>query len=369
MKVLLNGLQAGNRSGTGRYTTELARWLPQVSNDLDLAVVWPKNADPPNTEAPGFTLIKKDFPSAGRRLFYDQLGLRSEARQARADLTHYPANVGNLFGGIRSIVTVHDLSFIRHPSWYTLGRSAYYRSVVSRSTRTAARIIADSTATADDLINLLGVSALRIDVIPLGVSEAYTPQSAAQQKAVREKYSLPEAFFLFVGTLEPRKNVIRIIQGWAGRAQAAKLPLVIAGRDGWKVGPIHQAANQYNDTGKIHFPGFIAEEDLPALLSAAKMLVWPSLWEGFGLLPLESMACGTPVVTSNSSSLPEVVGDAALTVDPYDADAIGEAMLRLASDEKLYKNLRERGLSRAKEFTWKRTAELTCDAYRRAMIP
>jgi glycosyltransferase involved in cell wall biosynthesis len=240
---------------------------------------------------------------------------------------------------------------------------------VSRSTRTAARIIADSTATADDLINLLGVSAARIDVIPLGVSEAYTPQSAAQQKAVREKYSLPEAFFLFVGTLEPRKNVIRIIQGWAGRAQAAKLPLVIAGRDGWKVGPIHQAANQYNDTGKIHFPGFIAEEDLPALLSAAKMLVWPSLWEGFGLLPLESMACGTPVVTSNSSSLPEVVGDAALTVDPYDADAIGEAMLRLASDEKLYKNLRERGLSRAKEFTWKRTAELTCDAYRRAMIP
>jgi glycosyltransferase involved in cell wall biosynthesis len=367
MKILLNALQAGNRSGTGCYATELARWLPQVADDVEMALVWPKNVGPPKPGGPESVLIEKGFRSPWSRLRYDQFGLRAQALQTGADLIHYPANVGSMFGYPRSIVTVHDLSFIRHPSWYRFGRSAYYRAAVRRSVRTAARIIADSTATADDLTDLLEVPATRIDTIPLGVSEAYTPQSENRQQAIRKKYNLPRSFFLFAGTLEPRKNIVRVIQGWARRAQAAELPLVIAGRDGWKAQPIYQAARQYDDTGRIHFPGFIDDEDLPALLSAAKILVWPSLWEGFGLLPLESMACGAPVVTSDVSSLPEVVGDASLIVDPYNADAIGDAMLRLVKDEKLYDDLRERGLARAKKFTWKRTAELTCDSYRKAV--
>jgi glycosyltransferase involved in cell wall biosynthesis len=178
------------------------------------------------------------------------------------------------------------------------------------------------------------------------------------------KYWLPEQFLLFVGTLEPRKNLVRLVQAW-DKAYDSGLPhLVIAGRRGWKVDPILAAMRQVRHPYALHLAGFVADDDLPALLSAAQVFVWPSLMEGFGLPPLEAMACGTPVLSSNTSSIPEVTADAALLVDPADENRLAEAMVALAHDDRLRVSLSEAGRRQAALFSWERTARLTAAAYR-----
>jgi len=365
MLVLLNALQAGNRSGTGRYATELARWLPQLTGDFQFAVLWPADVPHPHRET-GLheAFLPQDVRSAWRRLYLDQIGIRDIRTRLMANIVHYPASVGSLFAIHNAVVTIHDLSFFREPQWFRPAHAAYYRFAVRRSVYVARRIIADSQATARDLHDLLRVPQDRIDVIPLGVGEDYCPAPAEAIAAVRGKYRLPPQFFLFLGTLEPRKNVVRLIEAWSAIAGECPYDLVLAGRDGWKSRPIHKAVAASPFASRIHLPGFIAHEDLPALLSAARAFVWPSLWEGFGLPPLEAMACGTPVLTSNVSSLPEAVGGAALTVDPYSMEAIAEGMKHLADDEVLRNMLRAKGLERAATFTWRRTAEATIETYR-----
>ena len=389
MRVLFNGLQAGNRSGTGRCVAELARRLPGLADDVEVAVLWPRHVPlAPDAED---ACVLVDSRSPLQRLWHDQFGVRALRRRMEAGVVHFPANVGPLLAMDGAVLTVHDLSFLRGPQWYRPDRAAYYRYAVRRSARLAARVIVDSQATAADVVELLGVPEDRIDVVPLGVGDEFRCGCHAQapslgvrgqdgpghaqtefgrgtqprlQTGVRERYRLPERFFLFVGTLEPRKNLVRLIDAFTRIAPGCEHDLVLAGRDGWKVAPIRAAAAASPQARRIHFPGFVADEDLPAVLSAAHALVWPSLYEGFGLPPLEAMACGTPVVTSNTSSLPEVVGDAALQVDPYDVDALADAMRAVATDAALRNDLADKGAHRAAQFTWDRTAQLTLDTYR-----
>ncbi len=365
MLVLLNALQAGNRSGTGRYVRELVRWLPMLTDDFDIAAAWPRDLPRAQHEQEGRVayLVRDAYP-AWRRLLYDQLGIRSDQRSLRANIIHYPANIGSLSEIHNMVLTVHDLSFVRNPAWFRKGRAAYYRYAVRTSVHYARRIIADSRATAIDLCERFQAPEDKIDVVPLGVDSQFQPASPEAQTAIREKFHLPEQFFLYMGTLEPRKNLPRLIRAWDHIAGTCSFDLVIAGRDGWKTKPIYEAAASAIHAKRIHFPGFIEETDQPALLSAATAFVWPSLWEGFGLPLLEAMACGTPVLTSNVASIPEVVDDAALTVNPEDEEAIADALLRLAENSTLCTDLARRGSARAEQFTWLHTAELTLDSYR-----
>jgi len=365
MHVLVNGLQAGNRSGTGRYTAELVGALMQLGDHIRLSVVWPAGFAPPQAGA-GLQILEHTAHPA-RRLVFDQFGIEGLRRRLGADLVHYPANVGAVARKLPFVLTVHDLSYLRHPEWFPPGRALYYRRAVQRSARLARRIIADSQATATDLEELTGISPDRIDVVPLGVSSEFHPQDAAAMHGVRKAYNLPERFFLFTGTLEPRKNLPRLIRAWCNIAGDTDLDLVIAGREGWKVDTVREAILGHPESKRIHFPGFIPQQDLPALLSAAHAFVWPSLFEGFGLPPLEAMACGVPVLTANTSSLPEVVGAAALTVDPHDTDAIAGALFQLARDKELCAALREHGIERAAIFTWERSARMTLGTYRKAL--
>lgn len=365
MLVLLNALHAGNVSGTGRYMAHLARSLTALG-DLDVAVVWPAGVawnEPDN----GSSYIELTATGAAQRIFFDQVGIRQVRSRLGADIVHYPASVGPLTRIPNTVLTIHDLSYLREPSWFPARRSLYYRKTILRSARLAARIIADSQATADDLILLGGLPAAAIDVVHLGVDELFRPASDEVRAAVREKYTLPPKFFLFCGTLEPRKNIPHLITAWSSVADQCDWDLVIAGRRGWGVGPIERAVAESPHADRIHPPGFIEQEDLPAVLSAAGAFVWPSLWEGFGLPPLEAMACGTPVLTSSTSSLPEVVGDAAVLVDPLNVPAIAQGMIELAQDETLRTDLRRRGLARAAKFTWDKTAEETVATYRKVM--
>jgi glycosyltransferase involved in cell wall biosynthesis len=359
MRVLINGLQAGNRSGTGRYTVELARALAVRPEIEELTLVWPESAPAP--EGPRVRIIRRDDRML-QRVFFDHIGLSALCTRVGADIVHYPANFGPASGARNLVVTVHDLSFLKHPEWFRPDRAWYYRMAIRRTVGLAARLIADSQATADDLNALLGVPAGRIEVIPLGVSAEFQPSSADIRDKVRRAYGLPERFFLYVGTLEPRKNLPRLVEAWSRVADGAP-DLVIAGRAGWKNRALDAAIARSAHRARIHRPGFVAQADLPALLSAADAFVWPSLFEGFGLPPLEAMACGAPVLTSNVSCLPEVVGDAALMVDPADTGAIADGLQRLATDAALRSELRKKGAARAQAFTWERTARLTVQSY------
>jgi glycosyltransferase involved in cell wall biosynthesis len=362
MRVLLNALQAGNRSGTGRYTVELMHALADQQG-IDLSVAWPVDVLP-DVPRGYHVLAQTGGPAA--RILTDQWHLPRIARKG-FDLVHYPANVGPVLATAPTVLTVHDLSFCHHPEWFTRSRAAYYRYAVPASARRARRIIADSEATRWDVATLAGVSADRIDVIPLGVSDHFQPAGEEARAAVRARYNLPERFFLFVGTLEPRKNLPRLVTAWSRIADQIPEDLVLAGRWGWRREELMAARMQSPHRDRIHLTDFIAFEDLPAVISCARSFVWPSLFEGFGLPPLEAMACGTPVLTSNTSSLPEVVGEDALTVDPLSPAEIEQGLKRLSEDDALCVALSERGKKRAATFTWARTAEETMKTYHRAL--
>lgn len=362
MRVLINGMQGGNQSGTGRYTEELIRHLAQRHDALELTVWWPSWIEPgPWADS----VVLEPQPSG----VWSRLRLERQVQRVAPDfdVVHYPASIGPLDGGANVVVTVHDCIFMRHPDWFRWERAEYYRWAGSRSARRAGRIIADSQATAHDLRELIGVPDSRIDVVPLGVGAQFQPANAAAIDAVRQCYRLPEPCFLYMGTLEPRKNIASLVRAWDRIANEIPEHLVIAGRTGWKPEEMLAAIQGAKHKERIHLPGFIGEEDLAAALGAARAFVWPSHFEGFGLPVLEAMACGTPVLTSDVSSLPEVAGDAALLVDPESEDAIADGLRRLSRDDVLRARLAAAGVQRAAEFTWARTAEMTLKVYERVV--
>ncbi len=370
MKILLDALQSTNQSGTGSYATALIEFLPAVLPDAAIYVACPASASGGWAGA-GLAGV---LPCSSARFPLGTIRrsaqMRAELRRIRPDIVHYTANFARWAGrgGVREtkvVLTVHDLSFLRSPEWFRWERGAYYRASIRPSVRLADAIIADSEATARDLESYLGLSRERISVVPLGVDERLAPADAGAVKRARVKYGLPDRFFLYLGTIEPRKNIPRVIEAFDGIASGLDLDLVIAGREGWKPGGTRAAYAEAARRDRIHFPGFIAAEDMAAVLTAARVFVWPSLWEGFGLPPLDAMACGTPVVTSTTSSLPEVTGEAALLVDPLDVEAIAAAMKRAAQDDALRSKLRAAGFARAKQLTWRKTVELTAAVYRR----
>jgi glycosyltransferase involved in cell wall biosynthesis len=360
MHVLINGMQGGNQSGTGRYTEELIRHLAARPDEVHLTVWWPGGV-PAGDWADAVELIRQP------RGVWARLKLERHIQRIASeyDVVHYPASIGPLDGGPNVVVTVHDCIFMRHPDWFRWERAEYYRWAGTRSARRAGRVIADSEATAHDLRELIGVPNSRIDVVPLGVGGAFRPQTQAACDAVRDRYKLPESFFLYVGTLEPRKNLAALVRAWDSIAGDIEEELVIAGRTGWKTEEMLAAIGDAKHQDRVHLPGFLEEEDLVPAIGAARAFVWPSLFEGFGLPVLEAMACGTPVLTSNLSSLPEVAGDAALLVDPENESDIAEGLKRLSTDDVLRARLSAAGIQRASEFTWARTADLTLKAYER----
>jgi glycosyltransferase involved in cell wall biosynthesis len=258
----------------------------------------------------------------------------------------------------RTVLTVHDLSFMRLPECSPPSLRAYLLHAVPASVRRADLVLADSESTRRDVIELLSVRADRVRVIYPGVGEGFRRvQDTRVLAAVRRIYRLPERFVLSVGTLQPRKNLNRLIEAYAQARVDTDLKLVIAGGTGWLYEGIFRRVEELGLQGDVYFPGYVVDEDLPALYTLADLFVFPSLYEGFGLPPLEAMACGTPVVTSNVSSLPEVVGDAALMVDPRDVDALSNAMVRVLGDPSLRSGMVQRGLAQAQGFTWLRAAQ------------
>ena len=297
-----------------------------------------------------------------------RLPLWVELASGALDVFHSPDFTLPPVRKAKTVVTVHDLSFMRVPQCSEPSLRSYLLQVVPASVHRADMVLADSECTKSDLCELLDVDPARVEVIYAGVEQRFRRvQDAHLLRAVRERYHLPSRFILGLGTLQPRKNFERLIEAYAHvrKKLGDEISLVIAGGRGWMYQGIFQRVEELGLQDMVCFPGYVADEDLPALYTLADLFVFPSLYEGFGLPPLEAMACETPVVTSNVSSLPEVVGDAALMVDPHDVRALAEAMQEFLSDRDLRIEMVRRGVVRAQRFSWSQAARKLLDVYRK----
>lgn len=266
----------------------------------------------------------------------------------------------------KRVVTVFDLTFFLFPQYHPRYRVMVFKNFFSRSLELADRIIAISENTKKDLVDLMQVPKEKIVVTPLAAGENFTPMSAQDSERVLSQYGITyRNYFLYVGTLEPRKNLVRLLKAYElfRSSYPCSYPLVLAGRHGWLNEDLYKTWERSNWKQDIRILGYVPEAYLPALYAGATGMVYPSLYEGFGLPPLEAMACGTPVVTSNNSSLPEVTGDAAILVNPLEVEEIAEALMRIGRDYSLREEMRKKGLERAKLFTWEETAKKTLGVY------
>ena len=292
---------------------------------------------------------------------WTHVGLSWEMVRRPPDVLFVPAHVIPLLHPRRSVVTVHDLGYRLYPQAHRR-RDGLYLDISTRwSARVARIVLADSQATANDLRRFYGIPTEKVRVIYPGRDESLSPvQDVGALAAIRAKYGLGERYILHIGTLQPRKNLVRLVEAFGKVVK--KLPdtkrgqLVLAGKKGWLYAELFRRVKDLGLEDRVVFPGYVPDADLPALLSGAACLVFPSLYEGFGFPVLEAQACGVPVVCSDASSLPEVAGDGALLISPYDTMAWADALLQVLTDEGLRAQLRLRGFANLTRFSWRACA-------------
>ncbi len=357
------------RAGLGRYAESLARAMTALAPD-EVAFFFNRESgvEPlPGLEAqPTRTVALGYKPWRMIVLAAQGAGLGFDRFFPDARLFHATEHLLLPFRRLSTVLTVHDLIFRHLPQHHKRLNRWYLNLAMPLYVRRATHLIAVSEATRRDLMAAYGVPAEKITVIYEAADPRFGPRDALEQQTIRANYGLPPAYFLYLGTIEPRKNLLRLLRAWEPLYLAGEAPpLVIVGKRGWLSDPFFEAVKRSPARKGLILTGYVLDDDLPTLIAAATAFVFPSLYEGFGLPPLEAMACGTPVLCSDRSSLPEVVGDAALLFDPTDEEAIRAAMRRIWADEALRAELRRRGLERAKRFSWRRTAETTLQLYRR----
>lgn len=377
------------RTGVGHYVCELLAALPQVDPGIDVLPFYRtylgrgisgktageresasatlksgRETGPPRRPSDWLRLLLQ----RGYETAFEVVGTWKKYR-----LYHEPNHIPGPWNG-PIVTTVHDLSVLRHPQWHPADRVRWYERDLPASLPRSDHFISVSEFTKREMVQLLGLKEDRISVIPLGVRAVFHPRPARETQAWLAARGLPSAYFLFVGTLEPRKNLNGLLAAYARLPgeYRKRFPLLIAGGGGWGTQRLDQQIRAHGlsqdpqaGLGLVQALGYVSDEDLSWLYAGARALVWPTFYEGFGLPPLECMATGTPVITSRAASLPEVVGDAGLLVDPNDVDELAQAMRRIIEEENLAGDLARRGIARSRAFSWERCAAAHASIYRR----
>jgi alpha-1,3-rhamnosyl/mannosyltransferase len=364
--------------GIGRYIANLIPALSELAYEHDLIVLY--NPALPNTRhdlealrrLPNLALLRtsaRPFSPA------EQVQIPWLARSLRLDLLHSPYYIKPYAGlACPSVVTIYDLLGRRFPHALPRRSRLLFELAMLLAVRSATRIITISQHSRSDIASAYRIPGERITVTPLAADPQFTPQPAESVAVLHARYGLPPRYILYLGSNKPHKNLERLMHAWkelnerdtAARNQRAEYYLVVAGHYDPRYPAAQQFVVEHGLADRVKFIPNIAEADLPALYSGAEVFVFPSYYEGFGLPPLEAMACGTPVLCAATSSLPEVVGAAALMVDPYSVSAIAAGLGRLLNDAELRGRLRAEGLRRARQFSWRRTAEMTLAVYEAA---
>ncbi|HER24650.1 MAG TPA: glycosyltransferase family 1 protein [Candidatus Atribacteria bacterium] len=284
------------------------------------------------------------------------------------DLLHSPVSAVPIVAPCKTVLTIHDLTFKIYPKTMQWWDRFYWNFFITQGVKRVERIITDSISTKKDLIKYYNIQKNKVSVIPLCCSSQYYMSSNEFfLNEIKQKYNINKPYILFVGTLEPRKNISILLKAFNIAKQKGKLKhsLVIVGRKGWLFDDIFQIVKNLRMENDVIFTGFVPDEDLPSLYHGSDLFVYPSIYEGFGLPPLEAMACGTPVIASNSSSLPEVVGDAGILIDPKDVNAFASVIVRVLNKEELKIEFAKKGKLWAQRFTTEKMAYQTIKVYKK----
>jgi glycosyltransferase involved in cell wall biosynthesis len=369
MRIAFDGttLRPG-RTGVGYYTEHLLQHLAQEVKATGDELVVVSN-QPIDTAQPLPRHVRVHarhrFPL---RIVWMQMMAGRVLDDIRADVAHFTNGMLPLGTGSARVVTIHDMSLRLFPRCHPLRRLVINRPLLGVAARVADAIVTVSHSARHDLLRLHAVSPDRVTVIHEAAGPAFRPITDLSRLArIRVRYGLPDRFVLYVGAIEPRKNLRRLMDAFAvARKQGLQHELVCVGPYGWSSRDLYEHIDQLGLRRLVHFTGYVPVEDLPAIYNLGELFVFPSLYEGFGLPVVEAMACGTPVITANTSSLQEIAHDAGETVDPHSTEAITEALLRVARDADRRAFLAQRGLARAAEFSWSRTAREMLAVYQRA---
>lgn len=355
--------------GISTYTMGLLRGLAQVVGEGEEIVVLQSRKDrQPRIVGPYLSVAHLWTPPHHR---LEQVGLPLELVYRRLDVIHCPDFIPPLRRRCRAVITVHDLAFLLYPHLLTEESQRYY-SQIDQAVKSADAIIAVSENTRKDLVERVGAKPEKVVVIPEAADELYRPlEREVVETSLRSRFGLATGYMLFVGTIEPRKNLPFLLRAYATmherwRSKSIALPkLVIAGRKGWLFEDVFKVVDELRLGDEVRFLGVVSPDDLVLLYNGACLLVFPSLYEGFGLPLLEAMACGTPVIGANVSSIPEVVGDAGLLFSARESEALIAGLENLILDQALANRLRQKGFERVRQFSWKHTAQETLALYRK----
>ncbi len=363
----------GVKTGVGYYAYNIIKSLLEIDREDEFALFYGMALRPYTGLLPDFSDKKVDtilyrFPGRIFDFFTDRFpSLKIDRMIGGYDIFHTPSFIPPPLKG-KKVITVHDLAHRLYPQFFTEEMNRHLLRHLETAAKEAEHIITISENTKKDLVEVIRVDPEKITVIYVAASEIYRPIDDTEKlNQVRMKYGTGDSFIGFFGTIEPRKNIVGLVEAF--KMLKARRPdighrLVIAGQKGWKYEESFAAIAGSGIEDQIILTGYVPEEDLPLLMNASDLVVYPSFYEGFGMPPLEAMACGRPVVTSDTSSMPEAVGDAAVMVDPKDVEGLSQAMENVLSDEQLALKMREKGLERAKLFSWRDAATKTLEVYK-----
>jgi len=350
-------------SGVGTYTINLLEHLERLSDDEILRLA--HRCSPANGPATAGSEVRR---LGLNKTVWMQVVLPRQLQQACTDVCHFTNGVASFWTPCPSVVTIHDMTLWLFPQYHYRRRLLAMRPFVPLAARRAAAIIAVSQSTKADIVRILGVEESKVHVVYEAPSPQFQPlESVAELERVRRRYGLPPRLILYVGTIEPRKNLVRLLEAYARLRTRHGIDhgLVFVGRRGWKDEAVFAAVERLELGEEVRFLGYVPASDLVALYNLADLVAFPSLYEGFGLPVLEAMACGTPVVTSPNGSLREVAGSAAELVDPCDVDSIAAGLWRVLRDPARQEELCACGLAQAARFGWDQTARQTRQIYAR----
>ncbi len=366
--VAIDARLVGYAAGIAQYATQLTRALAALHTPERYLVVRGRRPGAPAAAGTRVATVRALTPPHHRWERWT-LPVELALRSPRPALLHSVDHVSPAWGPWRSVVTLHDLAFLLYPETHTAESRAYY-AAAGESARRAQRVIAVSHATAADAVRLLGLDPSRVRVVHEAASPGFSPRprSDLERLAARCSFDPRRPYVLFVGTLEPRKNVPLLLEAFARLRRSLDIQLLLARRHGWLDEPIYQAYERLGLQPHARFLDSLAEDDLAVLYSHAGVFAFPSLYEGFGLVLLEAMACGAPVVASRAGPMPEVVGDAGILLPPESPSLWADALARVLTDEASAADLRRRGFARAARFSWEHAARTTRDVYREALL-
>ena len=369
MRIAFDGTTlTPGRTGVGYYTEHLLQHLArEVAQTGDEIVVVSNKPIDTQSPLPEHVRVHEGhrFPI---RIGWMQLRAASALGALKPDVAHFTNGMMPIGAPVSTVVTVHDMSLRLYPRCHPIRRLVLNRPLMHVAIREASAIVTVSHSARRDLLRLHGVAADRVTVVHEAASPAFRPiTDRVVLDAVKARYSLPDRFILYVGTIEPRKNLHRLMAAFAAaRKSGIQHRLVCVGPYGWSSRDLAGEIDRLGIRDAVHFTGYVPFGDLPAIYNLGDFFVFPSLYEGFGLPVVEAMACGVPVLTSSTSSLGEIAGDAAVTIDPTDTDAITDAIVCLATNAELRRDRAESGLQRARDFSWEQSAREMLAVYHRA---